>query len=87
MEYHTEKLGRSQPRADLCLLCTQDTDDLTGIVIMQIDDSLITGLQTFVTDENTASKAFLSKPRQPVGKDIPAFNGLEVSVKKHKNSS
>lgn len=81
MEHHTDRLGMSRSRADPCLLFRHDFDRLSAMVILQVDDSLIAGSQIFLTDEDSASKAFLSKPRQRIGRKAICFNGLEICEK------
>lgn len=49
-----------------------------GWSLFKVDDSLTTGSQTSLADENSAAEAFLSKPRQRIDRNIISFNALEV---------
>lgn len=64
-------------RADLCLLYRQDGENLGGMVILQVRDSFIAGSPLFLIDEDTESKVFFFKLRQPLMKHT-IFNGLEL---------
>lgn len=50
-------------------------------MILQVDDSLITGSQSFLNDQDTESIAFLSNPRQLLIWEPMLFNGLEIFLK------
>lgn len=65
MERHEKTLGMSRSRADQYPLYGRDNDHLAGMVILQVGDSFIAGSHAFLTDENTVSDPFLSRPRPP----------------------
>lgn len=55
-------------RADPFLLYRRDENDLSVMVIVQVDDSLIADSQAFLKNDIMESKTFVSEPIQPVNK-------------------
>lgn len=66
-----------------CMLVRKDAHRITGLVIPQLDDSFAFGSGDFLRDEETASKAFLVKPRKFLSNKPIKFNGLTIPKDRH----
>lgn len=79
MKHHMRKLRMSRSRTEPCILWKKGEEGLDGMVIIQVDDSLIACTQKFLNDDDSESISFLSKPRQCVSENPALLNGLEIS--------
>lgn len=83
LEHHMTKLGMRRSRTDPCLLLGTDADGLRGMIILQVDDSLGLGTDTFMEEEERASTEFRCKPRKQIKEGCQEFNGSVVSQYKN----
>lgn len=64
LDNHVEKLCMTRATLDPCVLMKHDDDgDLTGMVILQLDDSFEFWTDEFLKQEVESAKAFRGKPR------------------------
>lgn len=72
-------------RKDPCLLISRETSGLKGVIILQVDDSLILGTRILIDDEARASLEFRSKPRKFLKEGKKELNGSMVSQYKDRS--
>lgn len=70
---HLEVLGMKRIRADPCVLTQHKEKQLTGLVLLQVDDTLGIGTQRVLKIEETASKVFRRKQRVPIAPTPTTF--------------
>lgn len=70
-----------QSQVDPCILYKRDEDKLVTMVLLEVDDSMITGSSTFHEVEEKESKGFVSKARLPLQIKPSHFNGVEISIR------
>lgn len=65
-------------RVDPCVLVKRNGLKLGGLILLQVDDSLGLGSDSFLKEEEHASKIFWCKERTSV-KEVPtSFNGITI---------
>lgn len=79
LEYHMDKLDMKRTTADPCVLVKRRNGKLSGLVALQVDDSLTLGDDAFLEEEEQSSGTFKSKERIMLGTEVMAFNGVRVS--------
>lgn len=71
---YSNKLRMRRYCVDPCLLFTNDEKHLDGIVIPQVENSLIIGNEFFLVDEEKGSQMFISKEKQLLSRTGTLFN-------------
>lgn len=76
VKYHLEQLGMNRSRAYPCLLIRRKEEQLEGLIILQVDDSLAVVTANFLREEEQQAKHFQSKPIDTLNQDDaePEFN-------------
>lgn len=82
-----EKLGVISSRAHLWLLYKHLAGELNRIVILHVDDSLISGSKIFSVEEELESKSFVSKPWKKLTAQPELLNGLTIWQQKNGTKS
>lgn len=59
-------------------LIRRDNTELTGLVILQLDDSMAIVTDTFMQEEEAASHRYRSSPRHILSTEATLFNGSHV---------
>lgn len=62
---HLETLKKESARADPCVFIKRDGDQLVGLILLQVDESLGFGREKFLNQEEIASSKIRCKPRKP----------------------
>jgi len=79
--HHIEKLGMKASKGDVCVLYKTDDSRLTGVTILQVDDSFGHGTAEFLEKEEAGSKRFQCKPRKLLSPgDSALFNACNISM-------
>lgn len=78
LEYHTEKLGMVRATTDPCVLIRREDRALKGLVMLQVDDTLMLGDDDFITEEQAAVEEFKSKDRVFISKASIDVNGIKI---------
>lgn len=79
LDHHVGRLGMKQSRADPCFLMKHREDGtIDGVVVLQVDDSLIVGSKQFMKMEEEAASEFQTKPRTYITDNITGFNGIQL---------
>lgn len=68
VEYHKEKRGMEQTRADPCFLFKREGSKLQAATVLQVDESLGFGDKWFMKCEDNISNHFKCKPRKIITK-------------------
>lgn len=82
-DHHVHALEMETSRYDSCLLVKTDGPELSGIVGMQTDDTLIMGTNGFATLETKKVRqaGFRCKPKTRLTPEAPMeFNGCRVTI-------
>lgn len=80
--YHRNELGMRHTATDPAVFVRHSSNgDFEGMSVLQVDDTLITGTDSFLADEERESKAFPSKGRTEIGSKKTKFNGSNLSRK------
>lgn len=58
VEHHTDQLGMKRPKVDPCVMLKHEDGRFTGMVSLQVDDSLEKGTVSFNEQEERQSKCF-----------------------------
>lgn len=74
--YHRESLGMTQLDLDPCLLVSHTKGETSGMLSLQVDDTLFSGSKEFLSIEEKASSAFPNKGRTRVDTDLVMYNGI-----------
>lgn len=80
LSHHVDNLGMNRARTDPCLLYRHKDNEIDGIILLQVDDTLGIATERFLKDEEKESKAFRCKERVVVGKTPISFNGLQLRM-------
>lgn len=83
LNHHLQTLGMKRSKVDPCVLYRRTGQKLEGIIVLQVDDSLGAGMETFLNEESQASKAFRCKERTPVNETPVVFNGISIRKEGH----
>lgn len=83
LSYHKDELGMRTTPMDNCLLYKTDGDKLSGIIGLQVDDTLIAGTKGFLETEDVKSKCFPNSGRSEIQEKAESFNGLSLSRTKY----
>lgn len=78
LTHHLESLNMVKSKVDPCVLIKRTNDKLTGMILLQVDDSLGFGNKDFLAEEEMASTQFKSKPRSSLTTAPSSFNGLTI---------
>ena len=88
LTHHLDTLRMTRTRSDPCILIRRTKDGaLDGLILLQVDDSLGLGSDTFMQEEEQASKAFRCKPRTPISEEETGFNGISIKSKTETQTS
>lgn len=77
--YHEVDLQMKASVVDPCVYYRQTSDDLSGMIVTQVDDSAIIGTASFLAQEDKVSPAFPSKGRHKVEQCGKDFNGSKIA--------
>ena len=70
-------------KGDPCLLYRRNKNEVEGITILHVDDSLGLGTESFLREERKASEEFEFKPRKILKPGMKAmFNGTAIQFDK-----
>jgi len=78
-DYHRDKLGMTPSSIDPCLLHHGDGDSLTGIIGLQVDDTIFAGSSSFLKHEEKYSSEFPNKGKHHVTQEKVRFNGVDLT--------
>lgn len=77
--HHVISLQMNSTKVDPCLLFSRNDDQIEGMTILQVDDSIGLGTTEFLRRESETTKLFKSKPQLILSKENEAvFNGSQV---------
>lgn len=79
LEQHKETLGMKNLTTYPCVLVKHKDEKLEGMLILQVDDSLILGTKVFLEDEERESRKFKKKPIIELTNTPMHFNGDQIS--------
>lgn len=78
LAHHIEHLGMIRSTVDPCVLIKRNESGPSGLVLVQVDDSLTFGNDPFLAEEEAHSSKFQSKPRTFLDETPTTFNGLTL---------
>lgn len=79
LDHHLFRLSIFQSHVDSCFLMKKILKGgIEGAVIIQVDDSLITGSEDSMKLGESEAKKFLTKPRTPVTRNTFQFNSINI---------
>lgn len=78
LEYHTEQLGMRRTTVDPCVFVRRDGGELSGLIALQVDDSLTVGTKEFLEEEKEAARQFKTKERTTINNKPTTFNGVRI---------
>ena len=81
-EHHVEDLGMNLSTVDQCIMYRRDPDSIIpNMTVLQVDDTLGCGSESFFRDEELYSTKFMTKPREllEIGKSVK-FNGARITL-------
>ena len=81
LSHHLETLGMHRATADPCVLIKRSNNEIEGLILLQVDDSLGFCTPNFMEDEERASTVFRCKPRTPISTKPISFNGIYICKK------
>ncbi len=79
VEHNKTKLGMKQIPIDPCLMFSRTAGKLSGILALQVDDTLVAGNEEFREKEEEYSSEFPNKGATSVGKEPVRFNGIDIT--------
>ena len=79
-DHHENNLDMESCTVDKCILYRmKNTESVPDVVILQVDDTFGSGSEEFLREEESNSRAFLSKPRKVLSPgDGSTFNGAYI---------
>lgn len=77
--HHVSKLLMKHSRADQCFMFAPENDRSVGMVISQVDDSLVAKTKAVVEKKDEQSKAFLSEAKQILDKNRTTSNRSTIT--------
>lgn len=78
--HHIDYLAMKRAMVDPCMLMKHTDGCMTGGTLLQVDDSLNIGPDTFMKDDDNAVQRFRTKLRKLVSDNITLFNGFELTM-------
>lgn len=78
MDHNVTSSGMHQMQMDPCLFYKQNDADLSGLLALQVDDTLYDGTELFEGQEEIASQQFPWKGQRKVTDKALKFNGVEI---------
>lgn len=80
LSYHKDQLEMTPVPMDPCMLYQMRDGKPSGIVGMQVDDTLFGGDDAFLELENCSAGTFPSKGRMRIREKPVSFNGIDISA-------
>lgn len=78
--HHSSRLGMRHPATGSCAFVKHAPDDsLESLSVVKVEDTVLTGTESFFTEEDREAKAFLSKGRPFIGSSRVKFNSTCIS--------
>ena len=81
MDYHRDELRMKQIPIDPCFWYRKESQTLTGVLALQVDDTLYGGDPKFLALEVKKSEAFPNSGRSEINSKPTRFNGIDLSTK------
>lgn len=79
LAHHLDTLYMTRSKCDTCVRIRRTNDNLDGLILLQVDDSLGLGTNQFLDEEEQASKEFGCKPRTGITETVTNLNGINIS--------
>lgn len=78
LHHHRNNLHMKRSAADPCVLIRRKGQHLSGLILLQMDDSLGFDDDCFLKEEELHSAEFRSKSRKFIEESPVSFNGVEL---------
>lgn len=80
--HHVDQIGMFKATIGPFGLVRRNGNNLTGLVVLQLDDIMAICMSEFINKEEEASKKYVVKPRRILHTDATTFNGSNFSQSK-----
>lgn len=81
LDHHLKFLHMKKSKSGQFLLIRHNDNELSGLVILQVEDSFSMGIRTFMMEKEEASKSFISKDLILLLGSPTSFNGILITRK------